>query len=272
MHRPGARVFLAVALIALAACSARGAAPASADGAAAPAVVSARAAIAITAVPAAVEMRSAVQALLPVPAVAPALVAPAAADLIIRWEVSGEANYRRRLERPIWPGGASGITWGIGYDGGHNTARDIRAAWAGHAAADRLAGAAGIAGVPARAALPDYADITVPWPMARGVFAERSLPAYRTSARRAFGAPGFDALPPGAQGALVSLVYNRGASMAGDRNTEKRAIRDRCLPAADVGCVGAQLRAMCRLWVGTPNGAGLCRRREDEARLAEGAT
>ena len=69
----------------------------------------------------------------------------------------------------------------------------------------------------------------------------------------------------------MSLVYNRGASMAGPRNAEKRAIRDVCLPAGDTQCVATELRAMCRLWAGTPNGPGLCARREDEARLAEGA-
>lgn len=229
-----------------------------------------RAVIAATAAPAVVSAREAVQAVVPAPAVPAATIAPAAVDLIVRWEVSGEAHYQRRLQHPIWPGGASGITWGIGYDGGHQTARDIRTAWAEHAEADRLAGTAGIAGAPARAALPGYVDIAVSWLMARGVFAGRSLPAYRTAARRAFGAP-FDALPLDAQGALLSLIYNRGGSMAGHRNAEKRAIRDDCLPARDVGCIGAQLRAMCRLWAGTPNGTGLCGRREDEARLAEGA-
>ena len=277
MYRAGVRVFLALALIAQPGCGVRGATlpPPTAAGApaAADAVAEVRAVIAATAAPAVVSVREAVQAVVPVPA-APAVpavsIAPAAVDLIIRWEVSGEAHYQRRLQHPIWPGGASGITWGIGYDGGHQTARDIRTAWAEHAEADRLAGTAGIAGAPARAALPGYADIAVPWLMARGVFAGRSLPAYRTAARRAFGGP-FDALPLDAQGALLSLVYNRGGSMAGHRNAEKRAIRDDCLPAGDVGCIGAQLRAMCRLWAGTPNGAGLCGRREDEARLAEGA-
>lgn len=280
MYRAGIRVFLALALIALTAlpgCGERGdplgaaldAAPVSAP-AAADAVDGARAAIAASAAPAVVGAREAVQAVLPSPPAPVAVIAPAAVDLIVRWEVSSEAYYQRRLRRPIWPGGASGITWGVGYDGGHQTARDIRTDWAEHAQADRLAGTSGIAGDPARALLPDYADITVPWPMARTVFTGRSLPVYRTSARRAFGAP-FDALAPDAQGALVSLIYNRGASMAGQRNAEKRTIRDVCLPAGDARCVGAELRAMCRLWAGTPNGPGLCARREDEARLAEGA-
>ena len=36
----------------------------------------------------------------------------------------------------------------------------------------------------------------------------------------------FIGLPLDAQGALVSLVFNRGTSMEGDRRAEMRAIRD----------------------------------------------
>ena len=194
-----------------------------------------------------------------------------AAALIVRWEVTSHSYYDRRLIRPIWPQGASGVTWGIGYDGGHQTARDIRAAWSMHAEVDRLAETAGLVGDRARTALPAYRDIVTPYPMAYDVFAGTSLPAYRSSTRTAFRAPTFDALPADAQGALVSLIYNRGASMTGSRNAEKRDIRDVCLPAADVRCIATKLRAMCRLWAGTPNGQGLCNRREDEARLAESA-
>ena len=69
-----------------------------------------------------------------------------AAALIIRWEVTSPAFYAKRLERPVWPGGASGITWGIGYDGGHQTAAVIADDWLDHAAVDRLASTAGITG------------------------------------------------------------------------------------------------------------------------------
>lgn len=280
MHRTRLRLFLAVALTALAACHA----PVEAQGqvphvATTPASVVApvdaavgyvQSTIADVAAPAAVEVRDAVQAVVPSPVQAqPPLVSPAAVALIVRWEVSGQAHYTRSLLHPAWPGGASGITWGIGYDGGYQTSRDIRAAWSAHAAVDRLAGTAGIVGDRARGALASYRDIVTPYPLAYRVFADVSLPAYRLAARTAFGSKPFDALPPGAQGALVSLVYNRGASMTGSRNAEKRAIRDKCLPTADVRCIATQLRAMCRVWAGTPNGPGLCDRRADEAQLAE---
>ena len=86
----------------------------------APAVEAVESAVAETAVPVIVAVQDAVQSALPAPIAAPAalpLVSPAAAALIVRWEVSSPAHYTRRLDRPIWPQGASGITWGIGYDG-----------------------------------------------------------------------------------------------------------------------------------------------------------
>ena len=279
------RAWLLPPLFLLAACAgapAPGAAPAiaavdaaqdDARAAAAPAVATVEAAVAEAAVPAIVAVQEAVQSLLPPPPAAPAalpLVSPAAAALIVRWEVSSPDHYARRLHRPIWPQGASGITWGIGYDGGHATARDIRHAWRAHGEVERLANTAGIVGTRARDALPAYRDIVTPYDYAAQVFRDVSLPVYHASTQRAFG-DGLDGLPPDAAGALVSMVYNRGASMAGDRNREKRAIRDVCLPAGDLGCIGVQLRGMCRLWVGTVNERGLCDRRADEARLAENA-
>ena len=245
--------------------------------AAAPAVATVETAVAETVVPAIVAVQDAVQdavqAVLPAPAPgaqAVPVVSPAAVALIVRWEVSSPAHYTRALDRPIWPQGASGITWGIGYDGGHATARDIRTAWHAHGEVERLATTAGIVGTRARDVLRGYRDIVTPYDYAAQVFADVSLPVYHTSTRRSFGG-GLDALPPDAAGALVSMVYNRGGSMAGDRNREKRVIRDTCIPAGDLACIAQQLRGMCRLWVGTVNERGLCNRRDDEARLAERA-
>ncbi len=215
--------------------------------------------------------RSAVQAVVPPPAAGGAPpVSPAAVAHIVRWEVSSPAYYTRALQRPIWPGGASGVTWGIGYDGGHQTREVIRGDWHDHAARDRLAETAGITGTRAKAALPAFRDILTPFEHARRVFAERSLPVWHRTTVRAYG-DGLLQLPPDAQGALVGNTYNRGASMVGSRNVEKRAIRDECIPARDLACIAAQLRAQCRLWRGTNLEAGLCARREDEARLVEGS-
>lgn len=224
-------------------------------------------------VPVVVALQEAVQKLVPPEggtAAWPA-VSPAAVALIVRWEVGSQSLYTRRYQSPIWPGGASGVTWGIGYDGGHQTRQQIWLDWTAMASVERLQATAGITGQAAQPVARRLADVRVPFGLASDVFAAASLPRYHASARRAFGVGGFDALPADAQGALVSLVYNRGASMIGPARAEMRAIRDVCLPGSDLRCIAGEIRQMCRLWRGTKLEAGLCGRREDEAGLTERA-
>lgn len=241
--------------------------------AAAPAVASAQESTSAAVMPVVVALQEAVQEVMP-PAASPAqvsIISPAAVALIVRWEVGSQALYTRRYESPIWPGGASGVTWGVGYDGGHQTRQQIGVDWSALEAASRLQATAGITGPAAQPVVRDLRDVRVPFGLASDVFGVASLPRYHSSARRAFGADGFDALPADARGALVSLVYNRGASMTGPARAEMRAIRDVCLPGTDVHCIARQIRQMCRLWRGTNLEAGLCGRREDEAGLTERA-
>lgn len=190
-----------------------------------------------------------------------------ARDLLLRWEVSGKTRYERDLQHPVWPGGASGVTWGIGYDGGHQYRDTILRDWGDHPASQRLASTAGVTGTDARAILPRYRDIIIAWADAVRVLDESSIPIYRARARRAYGRA-FDTAPQGVQDALTSETYNRGEGMAGPARAERRTIRDVCLPRRDAECVARQLEASCRVWAGTPNGPGLCARRRDEARVA----
>jgi hypothetical protein len=48
-------------------------------------------------------------------------VSQKAIDLIVFYEVNDEPTYTRRYTAPTWPGGASGVTIGIGYDIGYVT-------------------------------------------------------------------------------------------------------------------------------------------------------
>lgn len=244
-----------------------------------PAFEQTQAAAAQVMVPAALTLREAIQgatpALLnpqpPEPRFSTWAGAPAAAALIVRWEVTSPKAYARKYEGVTCPGGASGPTIGIGYDLGHQMRADIARDWAAHPAVDQLVEGSGVVGEGActayRAA---HRDIRVPYALAAAVFEGATLPAYHAAARRALHA-GWLQLPPNAQAANVSMGYNRGWSMSGERNREKRAIRDTCAPAGDAPCNADQLRAMCRLWIGTPNGKGLCARRNDEARVAVSA-
>lgn len=206
----------------------------------------------------------------PLPAVKNSECRLMAAELIVRWEVTSPAYYDRRLSVPIWPKGASGITWGIGYDGGHQTRRTILDDWADHLHAARLADTSGITGQRAGDALPRYRDIQTPFPYAYRVFTDRSLLAYERQAERVFRVDMADQSPR-ICAVLLSLTYNRGGSMTGDSRREMRAIRDECLPQFDDACTARQIRSMCRLWRGTVNERGLCARRNMEADYATGA-
>lgn len=172
----------------------------------------------------------------------------------------------------VWPGGASGITIGYGYDLGYVTREQFQTHWGAElrdSAARRLGEVVGLRGPQARDRAQSVSDIRIPRSMARKVFRLHSLPGAILQTARAF--PGVDALPRDAQGALVSLVYNRGPAMSDqpgqDRRREMRAIRD-AVSRGDLIEIAAQLRSMKRLWEGRGLD-GLIRRREAEARLVE---
>ena len=171
-----------------------------------------------------------------------------------------------------WPGGASGITIGIGYDLGYVTVDEFESSWGDVLPEDhrlRLIRGVGLRGQRARARAAEFADIRIARLAAENVFRQRTITAYQFRTQQAF--PGVGLLPLDAQGALVSLVYNRGGSMVDkpgeDRRREMRAIRD-AVPRGDLREVAAQLRSMKRLWIGQGLD-GLLRRRDAEALLVE---
>lgn len=190
-------------------------------------------------------------------------------DLIVKFEVVSPAYYTKYLEPLIWPGGASGVTWGIGYDGGHQTKQQILVDWHENTHAARLQTTAGVIGRPAKSLLPELADIRVPLSAALVVFEDSTLPRFCDLAARVF-SNGWDSLPQNAKDALVATVYNRGASMQGDRRREMRTIRDKCVPLADTRCMAREFRAMSRVWAGTDVYSGLRSRYEATAALVEG--
>jgi len=193
-------------------------------------------------------------------------ISKAARDLIL--EAEGFSS------TPEWPGEKSGVTIGFGYDLGYVTVDQFESDWGERIkpdARERLKAVVGLRAQRARNRIGDLADLRVSRNAAMAVFDTRTLPLYELRTAQAF--PGVDALPEDARGALVSLVYNRGASMLDDspddRRREMRAIRD-AVAAGDLAAIAAQLRAMKRLWEGKGVG-GLIARREEEARLVESA-
>lgn len=196
-------------------------------------------------------------------------------DLIIYYEVGGEAAYNKSYSKPTWPGGASGVTIGIGYDIGYNTAASLKADWSGIISdgdIDRLSRCAGVKGSAARNAVLDVNDITIPWEAAKAVFVKKTLPRFKSECIRAF--PGSDKLHPDAFGSLVSLVFNRGPSTSGKNREEMGRIRAALLGQTKVtdiyDYIADQLIAMKRIWANT-NLTGLLKRREKEAELVRSA-
>ncbi|MDX8406700.1 MAG: hypothetical protein R8K50_11200 [Mariprofundus sp.] len=190
-------------------------------------------------------------------------------EQIATFEISSSAYYRQFLSKPSWPKGESGITIGIGYDLGYQSTACIRRDWQGSIAErdiERLVAVAGLKKNRAEQALSTVADIVIPLAAANQVYYTSTLPAFAKKTRKAY--PGVELLPADAQAMLLSLVYNRGASMAGNKRREMKAIVP-LVEAAELSAIAEQIRAMKRLW-GT-NLSGLRLRRDREADLIEHA-
>jgi hypothetical protein len=189
-------------------------------------------------------------------------------DHIVAEEVSSKQRYEREYQHPVKPGGASGVTVGIGYDLGHHRPDAIRRDWAmlPQPMVEAMVSVSGITGDAANAACRRVRGVVrVPWEAALQVFADVSLPKYVRAARNKL--PNFDELSPDCRGALTGLTYNRGASFdkAGDRYREMRAIRA-AMEAREFERIPALLIAMKRLWT-TKSVRGVAARREHEAEI-----
>lgn len=199
-------------------------------------------------------------------------LSPEGRKLLLDFEVGGgEPYYRKFLRFPTWPGESSGVTIGIGFDLGFNSPEQFREAWAAILADDNsaiLARALGVKGQPARQLLAEddeMRDVEIPWEKALDVFERITTPRFYLATLRIY--PQLVNLPDAARDALISLVFNRGAALAGDRRAEMVGIQN-ALRDGRVYDVPALLRSMKRLW---PNTLGLQRRREAEAALFEKA-
>lgn len=200
-------------------------------------------------------------------------IGPDSYRLIVHFEVSSRAYYETKLHRPTKPGGSSGVTIGIGYDLGYHNEAEFRTHWSDllpDDAFERLRLCLGKTRAAAEAVLPSVADLSIPYSDAVTVFERASLPKAFASMNRHINDDVVDALPPKCCGALLSLVFNRGASFQkeGDRYREMRAIRA-ALHEGRFGKVPEQIRSMKRIWAGDPDLRGLLIRRDKEAELFE---
>lgn len=190
--------------------------------------------------------------------------------VLIEQEVSNEANYKNKLQQPIWPGGLSGITIGLGYDIGYQKPEELQKDLDGivaQADIDRLKIYCGIVGHLCKAKLP--VPVTITWSQALKIFYRSSLPKYAKEASQIYDE--LHTLHPYEQTVFVGLVYNRGALLkdkeGSDRRKEMRMLVQEIREDDDKG-MAALIRQMKRLWDQRKLG-GLIARRELEAQLVE---
>jgi GH24 family phage-related lysozyme (muramidase) len=202
----------------------------------------------------------------------PVYFTPAALQLMLNFEMGGgEGYYNRKFSHPIWPGGESGIMIGIGYDLGSNDLVKFTEDWKWRLQPwpyQLLRSTLGVKGEAAKLRQSLMTTITISWEDALAVFRSRTIPRFYKMTAEVY--PGLERLPGDAQGALVSLIYNRGASLEGDRRQEMRRIKD-AVASLDLQAIAQSLRDMKRLWEGQEMTA-LIGRREEEAKLVEQAS
>jgi len=196
-------------------------------------------------------------------------------DLILEFEVGGGENYYNKfLKNPAWPEGQSGVTIGVGYDLGYVNKAEFSEDWKDlpKETFDRLYKVVGIKGYNAKNLIRGLKDITIPWELALKVFNNKTVTKFYNLTRETF--PNFDNLPEDAKGGLVSLVFNRGAALEGDRRREMKLIRDGMKLVSNydqkaLTFIANQIRNMKRIWIGGSIEKGMSRRRDAEAKLIE---
>jgi hypothetical protein len=177
--------------------------------------------------------------------------------------------YNKKCNKPIVPAPdttESGVTVGIGYDCGQVTAQKIIDDWSPYIPmeqAQRLAATAGLKKITAFNEANKLQDIIIPIEVALKQWYERKLPYFARQAARIY--PNIVNLHPYEQTCLVSLVFNRGASLNGESRKEMKDLVE-ATNMGDDKAIGKLFRDMKRLW---PNTKGLRIRRDLEADFIE---
>jgi GH24 family phage-related lysozyme (muramidase) len=195
------------------------------------------------------------------------MISTKAIQLIIQHEIGGRAVYDKKYNKPIWAGGESGITIGIGADLGYTSDKQFMADWSGAINLNyinALRPTIGIKGIQAKAMLKgEILNVRIPYNTAYEVFVKSSLPRYYAMTKKIY--PNMDLLNDDTKGALVSVVYNRGNRLEGDSRAEMRAIVD-LIAKQDYEGIAEQIEKSKRLWE-NKGLDGLVKRRESEADL-----
>lgn len=178
---------------------------------------------------------------------------------------------------PDFPGGASGVTYGYGYDLGYNTKDQITKDWSNYVNGNVLSfmlSASGKTGSDAQKMITSATKILrITQEAAEDVFRDSTIPRFQKLALKTY--PNLENLPEDVQGAITSLVFNRGTSFgiegqpSWDSRREMRQLKP-LIENGDLKGISDTIREMSRLWVGKGLD-GLILRRNNEANLIEQA-
>ena len=187
-------------------------------------------------------------------------------DLIIQQEIGGRAVYEKKYNKPTWAGGQSGCTIGIGYDIGYCTEKTLFTDWKDLNLnyLNALKRFCGIKGEVVKTMMKgEILNVRIPYNIAYDVFVKVSIPRYFNMTKLIY--PQLETLNEDTQGALVSMVYNRGMKLEGDSRVEMKAIVD-LVAKQDYHGIAEEIEKSKRLWEGKGLD-GLVLRREAEADL-----
>jgi GH24 family phage-related lysozyme (muramidase) len=191
-------------------------------------------------------------------------------ELLLRYEVGGgKPYYEKYLSKFTWPGGASGPTIAIGVDCAYYSESELFKIFSFLPKNQliQVQGASGKSGEKGRLYTVKLraAGITVTWDKALEIFEQLTWPKFTKLAEKTF--PGLENLHPDAYGAIISLVFNRGTSLVGEKRKEMANIKN-LISTKKYKQIAQEVRNMKRIWVGKGLD-GLIERRESEARLIE---
>jgi len=208
-----------------------------------------------------------------------------ALKLILDFEVGGgESYYNKKARFPIWPGGASGITIGIGVDLGHIKKVDFDthvSPYYEETQIDRLIACIGITGKPGsvdsetkmKDLVETVSDCELSFSHAMEIHENFTIPLYYERTKKTF--KGFDTLPEDVQGAIVSLVFNRGTKLDGPKRTHMAKIANLVEQFSKKNDpkllkeIAGTFVDMAEIWKGEKSYEGLKRRRIAEANLVQ---
>jgi GH24 family phage-related lysozyme (muramidase) len=195
------------------------------------------------------------------------MISKKAIDLIIQFEIGGRTYYDKALQKPTYPGGESGVTIGIGYDLGYNTDKQFLADWSPSLNlnfVNALRPLCSLKGEKVKGLLRgEVLNVRIPYNIAYNVFVKTSVPRYYKATLSIY--PQLAELNEDTQGALVSMIYNRGTSLNGERRKEMRNIVA-LVANKDYEGIAEEIENSKRLWE-HKGMDGLVLRREAEADL-----